>query len=103
MSRSKAHTVSGDADQALGLLVAARAAGFEIAHVTVGNCRIELRTSPAALAPQDESPQRDPREMIYQQYGGELYRRAVSGASSTSTNTPAVPGADLQPAIEVDG
>lgn len=100
MPRSKPHTVSGDAAQALELLVAAKAAGFELSTVTVGGCRIELREPPpAAQSRDDDQPQpRDPRDAIYQRYGGELYRRAMQGGAAGASPV-AVPGADLQPAI----
>lgn len=89
---------AGDSKQALDLLVAARDAGFDVSLVTVGSCRIEVRAPVAAPSADDAAP-RDPREAIYQKFGGEFFRRAVGGGRSSE---PSVPGADLQPAIEVD-
>lgn len=95
--KSSPHTVTGDAKEVWNLIANARAAGIDVSSVSVGTCRVELR-APATGAPAP-SEQRDPRQAIYEAFGGDAYRRMVGGQPS---GPAAVPGEEFQPALEVE-
>lgn len=76
----------------------ARAEGFELESVSVGNCRIDIRHGPPRGGQPTAADSPPPREAIYQQFGGELYQRMVHGAPRKTQ----VSGEDFQPAIEAD-
>lgn len=92
-SKSSRPTVTGDAKEAWSLIALARDAGVDVASVSVGSCRVELRQS--AVPSGDRPAQRDPRQAIYEQFGGEAFRRMTGRAAAD-----AVPGEDYQPALE---
>src|SRR5262245_413027 len=94
-SKSSDRTVTGDAKEAWHLIANARAAGIDLASVTVGGCRIELRAPVVARGADDEV--QSPRDAIYERFGGEMYRRMQG-----RPGTPAVKGEEYQPALEVE-
>lgn len=92
LPRPKAHTVTGDAAQVRALLAWARSEGVEMQSVSVGTCRVELRQ---AVAPTGDRPvQRDPRQAIYEQFGGEAYKRMTGQVPDTG-----VRGEEWEPAL----
>lgn len=96
MPRSKGPTLTGDAAQVRCLLDWARANRVELTSVSVGSCRVEVREAIAARTG-DDAPAKSPREAIYEQFGGEAYRRMTGSKPGPA----AVPGEDYQPALEV--
>lgn len=102
-SKSSNHTVTGDAKEAWHLIERARASGVDVASVSVGNCRIELRPRTAAPGPrEDDQPGAGPAPGIYDQFGSELYRQMVRGTGRRAPAQDTVPGEDFQPAIEAE-
>lgn len=96
LPRSKAHTVTGDAAQVRALLAWARSEGVEMSSVSVGNCRVELRS--AQVAPAGErAAARDPRTAMYEQFGGAMYRHLTGQAPDTG-----VRGEEYEPALGVE-
>lgn len=92
--KSSPHTVTGDAKEALNLILNLRAAGAVPTTITVGTVTVELQsTAPTAGRPVE----RDARQAIYQQFGGEAYRRMMG-----TRGADAVPGEDFQPALETE-
>ncbi len=87
--------LAGDAAACVGILAWAQKAGLEVAAVTVGTCRVELRApAPAPVAARDDRD--DPaeetarhQEAIYRKFGGPVFEHATSD----------IPPGELQPAI----
>lgn len=96
MPRSKGPTLTGDAAQVRCLLDWARANRVELSVVSVGSCRVEVREAVVARSG-DEAVTKSSREAIYEQFGGEAYRRMTG----VKPGPAAVPGEDYQPALEV--
>ena len=92
LPRSKAHTVTGDAAQVRALLAWAKEQGVEMSSVSVGNCSVQLR--PPTAPPGERAAARDPRQAIYEQCGGEAYKRMTGAVPDTG-----VRGEDWQPAL----
>jgi hypothetical protein len=93
LPRSKVHTVTGDAAQVRALLAWAKSECVEMTSVSVGNCRVELRQA-VTPAPTDRPAFKDPRQAIYEQFGGEAYKRMTGAVPDTG-----VRGEDWQPAL----
>jgi hypothetical protein len=83
----------GDAKQVKELLAWAKTEGVDMQSVSVGNCRVELRQA-VAPAPTDRPAFKDPRQAIYEQFGGEAYKRMTGAVPDTG-----VRGEDWQPAL----
>ena len=95
MPRSKAHTVTGDAAQVRALLAWAREVGVDLESVSVGTCSVSVRQRAGAVPERAEG--QDPRQAIYEQFGGEAYRRMMG----SRVGGDAVPGEEMQPALEM--
>lgn len=84
--------LTGDAAALVGILEWMQSAGLDVASVSVGSCRVELRP-PAAAARPDRDDAEDEgernREAIYRKFGGPVFDHAMSD----------VPAGELQPAI----
>lgn len=90
--------LTGDAASLVGILSWAQSAGLEVAAVTVGTCRVELRApAPPVVASADQGEPEDGaarhREAIYRHFGGPVFEHVTSG----------IPPGELQPAIGRDG
>lgn len=96
LPRSKAHTVSGDAAQVRNLLAWARSEGVEMASVSVGTCRVELRQTVTATQG-ERAAARDPRTAMYEQFGGAMYRHLTGASPDTG-----VRGEEYEPALGVE-
>lgn len=97
--KSSDHTVTGDAREAWHLILNAAAVGIGVTSVSVGSCRVELREPRPAQRATDEPE--TPRDAIYAQFGGDMYRRMTTGGKRAAGQT--VSGEEYQPAIESDG
>lgn len=66
-----------------------------MSSVSVGTCRVELRQ--AVPASTDRQVPRDPRTAMYEQFGGEMYRRMAGATPDTD-----VRGEEYTPALGVE-
>lgn len=82
---------TGDAADVLRVLEWARANGIELSSVKAGNCAVTL--TPAARAGAEDRPV-DPRDAIYQRFGGQMLKDAMRAFDGGG-----VPKSELQPAI----
>jgi hypothetical protein len=98
-SKTSGHTVTGDSREVWALIQNAKANGIELASVSVGSCRVELRGGTTAVPRADSDPPvRGPRGGIYQDFGGDRLLRMRDGVSAS----PAVSGEEFQPALGVE-
>jgi len=89
--------MTGDAAQVAALLEWALERGVRFDAVTVGGCHVVLGAVPMV---EQKRQERAPLPAIYEQYGGELWKQAVSlgGAGGDSDS-----GSDLEPALDGGG
>lgn len=99
--KSSGPTVTGDAREALHVIERLQKTGIDVSSVSVGNCRIELRQAARAATREDAAAvQPTPLEQMYEQFGGELYRRTRGTTGRPVPQT--VAGEEYQPAIETE-
>jgi hypothetical protein len=102
-SKTSGHTVTGDAREVWALIQNAKANGIELASVSVGSCRVELRGGNAAVPRADSDPPvRGPRGGIYQDFGGDMFARQQRANGAATAAQQQVTGEDFQPALGVE-
>lgn len=93
VSRSSTR-ITGDAAQVVAVLAWAKKSGLELNRVSVGGCTVDVRQPVTPVAAPERTQPKDPRIAIYEQFGGEAYRRMTGQTPDTG-----VRGEEYEPAL----